>query len=55
MKKIVKKIVKIMGIVDAIALIIIGMIFFLFDYNFISVLPVLLTVLIVCILIDSKH
>ena len=50
-----KKILKIVGVLDAITIIVMGGLYFAFDLNLTPILPVLLGVLIVCrVLIKDK-
>ncbi len=47
----VKKIIKIIGIMDSIALVAAGLIYFLYDFSLTLLLPILLNILIFCIII----
>ncbi len=50
-----KKIIKVIGIVDSIALIITGIMYFMFDYHLTPILPILLGILMVCIVFNRKN
>ncbi len=43
-----KKVIKVIGIIDSIALVIAGLMYFLFDFSLTPMLPVLLIILIFC-------
>lgn len=49
-----KKIIKAIGIMDAIALVAAGLMYFLFDFKLTPLLPVLLAVLIFCMAMENK-
>lgn len=48
------KVIKVIGIMDSIALVIAGLMYFLFDFSLTLMLPVLLIILILCIIIQNK-
>lgn len=50
-----KKIIKILGILDAIALVVMGALYFIFDISLALIRPVLLIVLIACILFNKDE
>lgn len=49
-----QKILRVIGIVDAIAIIIFAILYFTNSYRNINILPILLAILIICIIFRSK-
>lgn len=49
-----KKLIRILGIIDAILLIISGLMYFLLDINLINVFPIMLIILLFCIYFETK-